>query len=96
MTSKNIWRESLDNLFLLVALGITALAAVLASVSLMRGPDPQTRMISADALTLIAMPAIIAIAVLEKRAIMIDIALVYALLSFLGVVTYARYLDKGL
>ena len=84
------------SLLLTIALGITGLAAALASVSLLRGPDPQTRMISADALTLISMPVIVALAVLTGRSIVVDIALVYALISFLGVVTYARYLDKGL
>jgi len=53
-------------------------------------------MISADALPLISMPVIVALAVLTGRSIVVDIALVYALISFLGVVSYARYLDKGL
>ena len=86
----------MDNPLIIIAMGIAALAAVLASISLIRGPDPQTRMISADALTLIAMPVVVTLAVITKRSIIIDIALVYALLSFLGVITYARFLDKGL
>jgi multicomponent Na+:H+ antiporter subunit F len=31
----------------------------------------------------------------EGRAIYLDVALVYALLSFLGVIVVARFLEKG-
>jgi len=49
-----------------------------------------------DVLTIIAVTAIVQIAYAEGRGIYLDVALVYALLSFLGVIVVARYLERGL
>jgi multicomponent Na+:H+ antiporter subunit F len=48
-----------------------------------------------DVLTIVAISAIVIAAVFEGRAIYLDVALVYALLSFLGVIVAARYLEGG-
>lgn len=82
--------------FIAITLVLTGLAALIATVSLLRGPEPQTRMVAADALTLVTMPMVVALAIITGRGIFVDIALVYALLSFLGVISVARYFDKGL
>jgi multicomponent Na+:H+ antiporter subunit F len=79
-----------------IALALGALGVLLATARLFRGPTAADRAVALDVLTLIVTPAMAAFAVLSGRAIYLDVALVYALLSFLGVIALARYLDRGL
>ena len=82
-----------------VLVGLAALLAGLAFLlGLWRfwvGPSAADRVVAFDALTIVAVSGIVLIAYLEDRAIYLDVALVYALLSFLGVIAVARYLDRG-
>ncbi len=82
---------------------LLSLAALLIGVALLfalyrfvRGPSPADRVVAFDVMTIIAVTAIALIALLEGRGIYLDVALVYALLSFLGVIVIARYLERGL
>jgi multicomponent Na+:H+ antiporter subunit F len=63
---------------------------------LLAGPTAADRAVALDVLTLIFMPAMVGVAVLADRSIYLDVALVYGLLSFLGVMSLARYIDRGL
>ncbi len=47
-------------------------------------------------LTIIAITGILLTALVAGRGIYLDVALIYALLSFLGVIVVARYLEGGL
>jgi len=86
-----------------LASGLVLAAAVLAGAGLflaglrlLRGPTAPDRAVALDVLTLIAMPAMVGLAVVSGRGIYLDVALVYGLLSFLGVLSLARYFDRGL
>lgn len=63
---------------------------------LILGKTTVDRVIAIDLLTLIAISLIALFAHLSGRFIYLDVALVYGLLSFLGVLAVARYLEKGL
>ena len=45
---------------------------------------------------LVTMPMMAALALYTGQGIYLDVALVYAVLSFLGVTALARYADRGL
>jgi multicomponent Na+:H+ antiporter subunit F len=79
-----------------VAGGIAVLAAVLAFVRVLAGPSAADRTVGLDGMTIISISIIAFIAVVSGRIIYIDVALVYGLVSFLGVVAVARYLERGL
>lgn len=82
---------------LIAVAGVLGMAAVILSMLRMfRGPTATDRAVALDVVTLVLMPAMVGIAVFTGRAIYIDVALVYGLLSFLGVMSLARYLDRGL
>ncbi len=83
------------DLLVYIAAGIAALAFILALYRFMRGPVAVDRVVAFDVLTIISLTGIVLIAVLERRAIYLDVALVYALLSFLGVIVVAKYLEGG-
>lgn len=76
-----------------IAAGIAGVAFLLALYRFMRGPVAVDRVIAFDVLTIISLTGIVLIAVLEGRGIYLDVALVYALLSFLGVIVVAKYLE---
>ncbi|NBF39058.1 MAG: cation:proton antiporter [Spirochaetes bacterium] len=79
-----------------IAGGIAALAAVLAFYRVVAGPSAADRTVGLDGMTIIAISFIAFLAVIADRIIYIDVALVYGLVSFLGVVAVARYLERGL
>lgn len=60
-----------------------------------RGPSAADRVVAFDVLTIVSISGIVIAALAEGRGIYLDVALVYALLSFLGVIVAARYLERG-
>jgi multicomponent Na+:H+ antiporter subunit F len=86
----------LIDLILEASLAIAGLAMILACVRLLRGPGPCDRAVALDVLTLIVMPLLVGVALLQKQALYLDVALVYAVLAFLGVTALARYYDRGI
>lgn len=84
-----------DVLITLAAL-LAAVAFLLALWRFFKGPSDADRIVAFDTLTVISLTGIVLIAYLEGRGIYLDVALVYALLSFLGVIVVARHLERGL
>lgn len=83
-----------DAIILLSAL-VTALALLMALGRFILGPNPADRVVAFDVMTIVAITGIILGALAAGRGIYLDVALVYALLSFLGVIVIARFLEKG-
>lgn len=83
-------------LILTLAGGIILASLVLAFLRFIIGPDYMNRVVAFDALTIISISIILLLALLLERDAYIDIALVYGLLSFLGVVAVARFIEKEL
>lgn len=79
-----------------IAGGLAALAGVLAFFRIVAGPTAADRMVGLDGLTVIAISFLAYLAATNGRIIYLDVALVYGLVSFLGVVALARYLERGL
>lgn len=76
--------------FLLIFLSI-----VFGIIRLVIGPDTVDRVVAVDLLTIVSIAVIALLAHIANRYIYLDVALVYGLLSFLGVLAVARYLEKG-
>lgn len=72
------------------------LSIILSLVRFVKGPCYTDRVISFDVMTISSLAIIGGIAYLSGRVIYLDIAMVYGILSFLGVLIVARYLEKGL
>ncbi len=86
----------MSDLLLKAAMGFGIAGTLLAVWRLLRGPDAPNRAVALDVLTLITMPLLVALALLAHRAVYLDVALVYAVLGFLGVVSLARYFERGI
>jgi len=63
---------------------------------LFKGPTVADRIVALDAMTIISISLIVLIAHFAQRIIYLDVAIVYGLVSFIGVVAFARYLERGL
>ena len=75
---------------------IALLALVLAFLRMLKGPTAADRVVALDAMTIISISIIVYVASTAGRLIYMDAALVYGLVSFIGVVAVARYLEKGI
>ena len=78
-----------------LALVLIFLGMVFGIIRLVIGPEIVDRVVAIDLLTIIAIAVIALLAHIADRFIYLDVALVYGLLSFLGVLAVARYLEKG-
>lgn len=84
------------NLLFTLALSIALLAVVISFFRLLIGPSVADRTVALDGMTIISISVITAAAFFLGRVIYIDVALVYALISFLGVIAIARFIERGL
>jgi multicomponent Na+:H+ antiporter subunit F len=87
---------SLTLLIFNIAFFVVTAALGLAFVRFLKGPTPADRVVALDAMTISGISIIVFIALNANRIIYLDVAIVYALLSFLGVIAVARYLERGL
>lgn len=78
-----------------VALAIMGTSLLVAVVRLLRGPSLADRVVALDLLGTVAIGMIAAAAVVAEAAELLDVALVVALVMFLGTVAFARYLEGG-
>ncbi len=86
---------SLDAVVTWVVLPILGLALVLTVARLIRGPSLPDRVVALDLMSSLGIGFIAAYAVLADQAVLLDIASVTALISFLGMIAFAYYLEKG-
>ena len=82
------------DLLIYVAAGLAGIGFALLRFVL--GPSDADRVVAFDVLTIIMITGIALVALAGGRSIYLDVAVVYALLSFLGVITVARYLERGM
>ncbi len=75
---------------------LLAIGTILALYRLLRGPTAADRMVALDAITNVTAGMIIFIALLSGRFIYVDVTLVFAILSFVGLIIVARYLEGGI
>ena len=84
------------DLIIYISVGLMSVAMLLGLIRFIKGPSVVDRVIAFDSLTVTSLALIGVIAVLANRMIYMDVAIVYGLLSFLGVIVVAKYIQKGL
>jgi len=78
-----------------VLLGLLAAALLPVFVRLARGPDLTDRVVALDLLSAVAVGIMAAWSVAADDAVYLDVALLVALLAFLGTVAFAAYAEEG-
>ncbi len=79
-----------------ISLGLMLTGIIFSTLRFVFGPTAADRTVALDTLTTISMAALVLLALVYKRYIYIDIALVYGVLGFIGVLVIARYLEGAL
>ncbi len=72
-----------------------ALALLLGMIRLLAGPDAADRVISADTLSVTITAGLVALAAYFGSALYLEVALVFAALSFIGTVAIALVIRRG-
>jgi len=86
----------MDKYFIYTAVAITLISGLVALVRFAKGPDNVDRVVAFDVISTIGIALILLMATLVKRFIYIDVALVYAILGFIGVIVVSRFIKRGL
>lgn len=73
---------------------ILGLSVLLILIRFIIGPKIQDRVISLDMFTTITSGGLVLLSALMKSSMLLDISLVYAILSFVSVLLVARYLEE--
>ncbi|MEN8192907.1 MAG: monovalent cation/H+ antiporter complex subunit F [Bacteroidota bacterium] len=81
---------------IIIFLSVIVLAAVFAAIRGVKGPTASDRIIALDNLTIITTAGLVVLGLFFERYIYIDVALIYGVLGFVGVLTLARYMEGGL
>ncbi len=79
-----------------IAAIIALVGIVLSFVRLILGPTIADRAVALDGMTIISISLIVFIAYYLNRVIYLDVAIVYGLISFVGIVAISRYLERGI
>lgn len=69
---------------------------LLAMVRLFLGPTSADRVVALDAINTLVVASMIVLAVVFRQILFVDVAIVYALLSFIGTLFIAKYLGGKL
>ncbi len=77
-----------------VAGGILVISTLLLMMRLLAGPTRPDRAVAVDAMTMVGVAGIGVIALLRGQAVLLDVAIILAIVSFLGSVAFAL-LFKG-
>jgi multicomponent Na+:H+ antiporter subunit F len=69
---------------------------LLCLLRMLKGPTASDRAVAMDTITTTVVALLVFLSFVFKRSVYLDVALVYSLLSFVGLVAIARFLEKGI
>ena len=81
---------------LIISFSLIAIGAILSFIRFVKGPRSGDRVVALDTLSIIVTSALVLLAYVFDRYIYIDVALIYAVLGFVGVIVIARYIEGAL
>jgi len=79
----------------LVVLGVLLLCVVMAIIRVIKGPTAPDRIVGLDTINTIVIVSMVIFGVANASILYIDVAIVYALLSFISTLFIAKYLEGG-
>ncbi len=77
----------------LIAFAMLGMALLLGLLRLVLGPSSPDRIVAADTLSVITTAALAGLAAILQSPLYLDVALVYGVLAFVGVVAIARAIE---
>ena len=79
----------------LIVLGVLLLAVIMALIRVIKGPTAPDRVVGLDTINTIVIVGMVIFGVATGSIIYIDVAIVYALLSYISTLFIAKYLEGG-
>ena len=81
---------------LIVFLGLIGIGVILCALRMLNGPTSADRMVAVDTFSTVTVALLVLLGFMMERQIYLDVSLIYAVLTFVGTVVVARYLEKGI
>lgn len=83
------------SILITITFGLLTLAIFVAFIRLVRGPSLPARVVALDLMGSLVVGIIAVYAVATEQPIFLDVAIVLALIGFLGTVAFAYFIEKG-
>ncbi|MEF3245070.1 MAG: cation:proton antiporter [Caldisericaceae bacterium] len=79
-----------------IYLAFMTISFLLMLIRLIKGNDTPNRAMALDAITTLTIALFVFFAFIFERSFYMDVAIVYAIISFVGVLVVARFIERGL
>ncbi len=79
-----------------IFLTIVGLGIFLCFLRMLKGPTPSDRAVAFDTVSTVTTALLVLLGLTFGRYVYLDVALVYAVLTFIGSVAIARFLERGI
>ena len=87
---------SAETIVIYFALALIVLGILFSFIRFVKGPTAADRAVALDTMTTISVAGLVLLGYMFQRFIYLDVALVYGVLGFIGVIVIARYLEGAL
>ncbi|MBN1153573.1 hypothetical protein JXB12_01490 [candidate division KSB1 bacterium] len=77
-----------------ISMVIMTISLFIAFLRLVKGPSTPDRIVALDLITMLTLGMILAYCMLTGQFVYLNTTIILALITFLGTVAYARYLEK--
>ena len=84
------------NIYDIIFLSIMVTGVFLCLLRMLKGPTAPDRAVAVDTIATITTALLVLLGSIFERYVYLDVALVYAVLTFIGLVAIARFLEKGI
>jgi len=84
------------SLIVTIFLAIIGAGILLCFIRMLIGPTASDRAVAVDTITTTVVALLVFLGFIFQRYIYLDVSLVYSVLSFVGLVALARFLEKGI
>ena len=88
-------RRMIDSTYFYIVLSLLFIPVILAIIRIIKGPTAPDRVVGLDTVNTIIIVSMVLFGAATKEVIYIDVAIVYALLSFISTLFIAKYLEGG-
>jgi multicomponent Na+:H+ antiporter subunit F len=78
-----------------IALALLVAALFISFYRLVRGPSLPDRVVALDLFGTLSVGFIAVYSIISDQPVFLDVAIVLALIAFLGTIAFARYVEKG-
>ena len=85
---------NVENLLFWVVLPLLVFGVIFVFIRLLRGPSLPGRVIALDMMSVLGIGIIVVYAVVTDQPVFVDVATILALVSFLGTVAFAAYIER--